>query len=142
MNSTLEASDACDEILHLRRDLRSLVLLEAVQMATGIGALLAIATHAAVVASDIRIAVSIAAVVLLALSYLLLGLRVRVGQELLRRELQTVEQRHEPAQEVGHPYRSSASGLQHEDVQPHVGLPCCRLLRCSSARRHLARWIQ
>lgn len=101
----------------LRRDLRGLVALECVHRALAIGPLLAIAIRAVVLTQDRRTAVSIAAVILVTLSYLALAFRLRMGQELVRRELCAIELRDELAEEAAelarrgqgcsHPYRAA-----------------------------------
>jgi hypothetical protein len=107
-------SDVPDALLHLRRDLRGLVALELLQLAAGVGALVSIAVRAILIEGDLDVAVSIAVVVLLALSYVLLALRVRCGQGVVRRELYAMEHRHrldEGTEELdgsSHPYRSIA----------------------------------
>lgn len=103
-----------DALGHLRRRLRELVALESLQLAIAIGALLAIAVRAIVIAQDPTVAVSTTAVVLLALSCLLLALRVRAGQTPVRQELCAMEERQKlddearPLAHRSHPYRSSA----------------------------------
>ncbi|HSO33176.1 MAG TPA: hypothetical protein VLT33_11670 [Labilithrix sp.] len=97
----------------VRRDLRGLVGLEWLQTSLALGGLLAVAARAIVLAEDPRVASAIFAVVLLGLVLLVLAVRLRAGQELLRRELQGLEEleegRAERPPERGHPYRHAAS---------------------------------
>jgi len=95
----------------LRRDLRGLVVLELLQRAIAIGSLLAVAGYAAAVA-DRRVAISIALAVVLSLAYLAQAFRIRMGQELIRRDLYALELREEldagETESQTHPYRSCA----------------------------------
>jgi hypothetical protein len=80
-------------------------------MSFSLGALFAIAVRAILIAEERRIAVSIAAVVLLALAHAVLAIRLRAGQNALRRALLVLEIRHESAAARGlpprvHPYRT------------------------------------
>ncbi|CAN5776243.1 hypothetical protein BH11MYX4_BH11MYX4_67740 [soil metagenome] len=94
----------------VRRDLRGLVGLEWLQTSLALGGLLAVAARAIVLAEDPRVASAIFAVVLLGLVLLVLAVRLRAGQELLRRELQSLQEgRAERPPERGHPYRHAAS---------------------------------
>jgi hypothetical protein len=101
-----------------RRDLHGLVVLESLQMAAAIGGLVAIAVHDIVISGDLKVSVSIASVLLLALVYVTLSVRIRAGQEALRRELCTMEHRHgidEDPEELdlrAHPYRRGAARSQ------------------------------
>jgi hypothetical protein len=114
LESVHRPPDGPDAIGDLRRDLRGLVALESLELATGIGALLMIAIRAILVAENLVVAISIAAIVLLALSFLLLALRIRAGQALVRHELWAMESRQkldEATRRVAQrslPYRSSA----------------------------------
>jgi hypothetical protein len=95
----------------LRRDLRGLIALEAMQLVLAIGALLAIAVREILVAEDREVAMAITAVVVLAVAFLLLALRIRAGQSLVRRDMCAIEIRHDLEEETarlaerGHPYR-------------------------------------
>jgi hypothetical protein len=106
------ASPSGDELRFLRRDLRGLAALEAVQLALGIGGLLAIAVHAIVVTADRSLAVSLSLVALLALAYIALALRIRVGHAHLLREVEVLKARRDldAAYRADatwqHPYRS------------------------------------
>lgn len=96
-----------NEAERLRRDLLGLVVLESAQRTIAIGALVAVAVRAVLLAEDRPTAIAITAVVFLALVYLALAFRVRMGQELLRRQLLEIELREgntEPPSR-SHPYR-------------------------------------
>jgi hypothetical protein len=93
----------------LRSDLRKLVALEWTQTALGIGLLAAVAVRAVVMADDDSVAAVLTIVGMLAMVFLTLALRIRMGHESLRRDLQEIEIRHELARSSpepgGSPYR-------------------------------------
>lgn len=118
-------------IRRLRRDLRGLSILEYAQRLVAIGALVGIALRTIVHTHDARTTISLVTVVLLALAYLALAFRIRLGAELVRRdlwlleaseELERAEARRVDATASVHPYRSVPS-----DVQPPDICPCGRL---------------
>ena len=97
------------ELPYARRELRSLLVLEVVQVGFGIVALVAIAVRSVLSSPSRPVALSIAAVVGLALAYVAFGVRVRLGREQLSARLQ----RHEPSPDtVRHPYRTPAESRQ------------------------------
>jgi hypothetical protein len=100
-------AEADAAVRRARRDLRGLVALERVQIGIAIVLLAAIAVRSRVSAVDTRAAFAISGIVMLALAYLALAVRVRMGQGMLRRELYALELRREP-RPPAHPYRSRA----------------------------------
>jgi hypothetical protein len=99
MRSTTLATD----IRRSRRDLDGILALEAVQRSIGLGALVAVAIHAAAVSRDQRASMIICLVVVLALSHLVFAYRLRTGADLLRRDLTLAQ-----ANDAGSgPYRSA-----------------------------------
>ncbi len=104
------------EVQTTRSDLKKLVALERVQIALGIGLLLAIAARAVIAAEDDAVGSALAIVGMLAMIFVTLGLRVRLGQDSLRRDVQTLEVRRDlepqPGPDAatfglqGSPYRS------------------------------------
>lgn len=124
-----------EETRKLRRDLRALVFLESAQTILAVGALLGIAVRAIVLSGNGRTAVSIAAIVLLALSYLALAVRVRMGQETVRRELRELELTREIGMAVDRedPYRAPAGPPKKRRPSrwargPYVGIAIFTLL--------------
>jgi hypothetical protein len=110
-NSNSNSKPTTTEALpDLRSDLRRLVALESVQAALGVGGLVAIALHAVTVSADRDTALLIASATLLALTYLALAFRIRLGQDLLRRDLHVMEFYDELSRSPTprHPYRASS----------------------------------
>lgn len=101
-------SNVPDAIGRVRRDLRGLGALEVMLVVVGVGGLLAVDIRAFVIARNLEIELTIAAVVLLSLTYLVLALRIRAGRALLLRELHVMEDRHGRVTTtmIDHPYRS------------------------------------
>jgi hypothetical protein len=108
--------ESADGLKNRRRDFQSLAVLGSLEAVIGIGALLAVSIRAILVADDITLSVGITVVVLLALAFLLLAMRTRAGQELVRQELVAMEYRYaldleeERVDSRSHPYRTSMAG--------------------------------
>jgi hypothetical protein len=92
-----------------RRDLRRLVVLELVQTTLGVGALLGVLLRGVVLGDDRRAALTMVVLGLFAVALLVLAFRVRMGAELLRRDLRSLEGRSRATGRVirVHPYRWS-----------------------------------
>lgn len=73
----------------MRRDLRKLVALEWAQTMVGVGLLVVIAARAVVVAEDGSIALALTIADVLAMAFLFLAMRIRMGHEALRRDVQS-----------------------------------------------------
>lgn len=84
-----------DAVRDMRSDLRKLVALEWIQTALGIGLLAAVLVRAVIVTEDSAVAVVLTIVGLLAMLLFTLALRIRMGHESLRRDVQELEIRNE-----------------------------------------------
>jgi hypothetical protein len=123
------------QLRSLRRDLNALVALESLQLAFGLGVLVAISVHSVVVTADRGVAGSILLATLLALIYLALAFRIRAGEELLRRDLHDMElcrkldisaatqRRSSPVGSDHHPYRSSAPDHRGPESVESLAIP-------------------
>lgn len=103
----------------LRRDLAGLVLVEFVHRFVALVALVGIALHAIAHSGDVNASITMATVMLLALAYLALAFRIRLGADALRRDLYLLEASCDfgtdkserfGALESRHPYRSREQG--------------------------------
>ncbi len=109
----MSAAELAMELPHMRRDLRGLVALEWIQMTLAFAALIAVGVRAALTARNHLVAASFAAAILLALLFIVLALRIRIGAGALRGDLEKMAIRAEVERSTeaalrGHPYRSNA----------------------------------